>query len=144
MSSRPNFACASATAAKSASRSLTSRAIGRMASPYFCTRSSSELTSRAVAATRSPRSSAAIAHSRPKPRDVPVMNQFLDVVSVMLRRYDLECAPVQIEGSSGRDRQVDQNGGSLAGGYADVGAVVHLGPDDGAVVEQQQSLSQDL
>ena len=31
--------------------------------------------SRAVAATLSPRSSAAIAHSRPKPRDVPVMNQ---------------------------------------------------------------------
>ena len=31
--------------------------------------------SRAVAATVSPRSSAAIAHSRPKPRDVPVMNQ---------------------------------------------------------------------
>jgi hypothetical protein len=30
---------------------------------------------RAVAATLSPRSRAAIAHSRPKPRDVPVMNQ---------------------------------------------------------------------
>ena len=31
--------------------------------------------SRAVAATLSPRSRAAIAHSRPKPRDAPVMNQ---------------------------------------------------------------------
>src|ERR1700759_3405137 len=30
---------------------------------------------RAVAATLSPRSNAAIAHSRPKPRDVPVINQ---------------------------------------------------------------------
>jgi len=30
--------------------------------------------SRAVAATLSPRSSAAIAHSLPNPRDVPVMN----------------------------------------------------------------------
>ena len=30
---------------------------------------------RAVAATLSPRSRAAIAHSRPKPREVPVMNQ---------------------------------------------------------------------
>ena len=30
--------------------------------------------SRAVAATRSPRSSAAFVHSRPKPREVPVMN----------------------------------------------------------------------
>src|SRR3954453_2875880 len=129
MSSRPNFACASATAAKSASRSLTSRAIGRMASPYFCTRSSSELTSRAVAATRSPRSSAAIAHSRPKPRDVPVMNQFLEVVSVILRRYDLECTPAQIEGRSGSvgDGQVDQHDGRIAGGVADIGTVVHLG-----------------
>src|SRR3954452_3046238 len=85
MSSRPNFACASATAAKSASRSLTSRAIGRIASPYFCTRSSRELMSRAVAATRSPRSRAAIAHSRPKPRDVPVMNQVF-VTTGTLRR----------------------------------------------------------
>ncbi len=39
--------------------------------------------SRAVAATWSPRSRAAIAHSRPKPRDVPVMNQvFMDAPSV--------------------------------------------------------------
>ena len=33
--------------------------------------------SRAVAATRSPRSSAATVHSRPKPRDAPVMNHVL-------------------------------------------------------------------
>ena len=35
---------------------------------------------RAVAATLSPRSSAAAAHSRPKPRDVPVMNQIFSVM----------------------------------------------------------------
>jgi len=40
--------------------------------------------SRAVAATASPRSKAAIAHSRPKPRDEPVMNQFFDA---MIPRY---------------------------------------------------------
>ena len=34
----------------------------------------------AVAATSSPRSSAAIAHSRPKPRDVPVMNQVFTAI----------------------------------------------------------------
>ncbi len=42
------------------------------------TRSSRVLVSRAVAATRSPRSSAAIVHSRPKPRDAPVMNQVFE------------------------------------------------------------------
>src|SRR5829696_4170555 len=40
--------------------------------------------SRAVAATLSPRSSAAIAHSRPNPRDVPVMNHVC-VMSFTLR-----------------------------------------------------------
>ena len=53
----------------------TSSWMGSSASAYFWVRSSSVETSRAVAATLSPRSSAAIAHSRPKPRDVPVMNQ---------------------------------------------------------------------
>ena len=56
------------------------RSAGR-ASPYGSTRSSRLLVSRAVAATESPRSSAAIAHSRPKPREVPVMNQVLEVIS---------------------------------------------------------------
>ncbi len=37
--------------------------------------------SRAVAATESPRSRAAIAHSRPKPRDAPVMNQIFALMS---------------------------------------------------------------
>ena len=48
-------------------------AISKIASPYFVTRSSSGPRFRAVAATWTPRSRAAIAHSRPKPRDVPVM-----------------------------------------------------------------------
>src|SRR5690242_10165911 len=77
MSSRPKWSCACLTAAKSASRSVTSSCRGRSASPYLATRSSSVAVSRAVAATLSPRSSAAIAHSLPKPRDVPVMNQTL-------------------------------------------------------------------
>jgi hypothetical protein len=49
--------------------------MGNNASPYFATKSSSDAVLRAVAATLSPRSSAAIAHSRPNPRDVPVINQ---------------------------------------------------------------------
>src|SRR6476660_7048000 len=55
MSRRPKWSYACLTAAKSASVTV----------------------SRAVAATLSPRSSAAIAHSLPNPRDVPVMNQTL-------------------------------------------------------------------
>src|ERR1700759_1402392 len=46
-----------------------------MASPYLTTRSASVAVFRAVTATLSPRSNASIAHSRPKPRDVPVINQ---------------------------------------------------------------------
>src|ERR1700761_4362319 len=46
-----------------------------MASPYLSTRSASVAVFRAVSATLSPRCNAAIAHSRPKPRDVPVINQ---------------------------------------------------------------------
>jgi len=53
---------------------------GSSASPNRATRSSSDARSRAVAATLSPRSSAAIAHSRPNPRDVPVMNHTFDVM----------------------------------------------------------------
>jgi hypothetical protein len=53
---------------------VTSSLMGRIASPYFATGSSSVARSRAVAATLSPRSRAAIAYSRPKPRDVPVIN----------------------------------------------------------------------
>src|SRR6478752_757977 len=77
MSRRPKWSYACLTAAKSASRSVTSSWTGSSASPYFCARSSSVAVSRAVAATLSPRSSAAIAHSLPNPRDVPVMNQTL-------------------------------------------------------------------
>src|ERR1700743_4032719 len=75
MSRRPKWSWACLTAAKSAARSVTSNVIGRIASPNLSTRSSRVAVSRAVAATLSPRSSAAIAHSRPKPREVPVMNQ---------------------------------------------------------------------
>src|SRR3984957_1042233 len=89
MSSRPNRSCACRTAAKAASRSVTSSLIGRIASPYLATRSSSVAVSRAVAATLSPRSRAAIAHSRPKPRDVPVMNQvFMDALPLGLVPYN--------------------------------------------------------
>jgi len=42
--------------------------------------------SRAVAATRSPRSSATIVHSRPNPRDVPVMNHVL--LAMLIRLLD--------------------------------------------------------
>ena len=59
--------------------------MGSSASAYFWVRSSSVETSRAVAATLSPRSSAAIAHSRPKPRDVPVMNQTFPLMWVTNR-----------------------------------------------------------
>ncbi len=64
ISSRPKWSCACLTAAKSASRSVTSNRMGSRASPYFSVRSSSEAVLRAVAATLSPRSSAAIAHAR--------------------------------------------------------------------------------
>src|SRR5882757_4359947 len=80
MSSRPKWSWAALTAAKSAARSLTSSLIGNNASPYLATRSSSVAVSRAVAATLSPRSRAAIVHSRPKPRDAPVMNQTLSAM----------------------------------------------------------------
>src|SRR6185503_15018338 len=76
-SSLPNRSWAFSTAANAASRSVTSRRSGRSASPYLAPRSSSVAVSRAVAATESPRSRAAMAHSRPKPRDAPVMNQIL-------------------------------------------------------------------
>src|ERR1700712_4611699 len=85
MSRRPKCPAACWTAAKSAARSVTSSSIGRVDSPYWDTRSSSVEVSRAVAATWSPRSRAAMAHSRPKPRELPVMNQVLeDVMSTTL------------------------------------------------------------
>src|SRR6478609_3335435 len=74
MSRRPKWLYACLTAAKSASRAVTSSWTGSSASPYFSARSVRVAVSRAVAATLSPRSRAAIAHSLPKPRDVPVMN----------------------------------------------------------------------
>src|ERR1700761_1244429 len=77
MSSRPNASCAFSTAAKSASWSWTSSAIVSTASPYFSASGASVEASRAVAATLSPRSRAASAQTRPKPFDVPVMNQTL-------------------------------------------------------------------
>ncbi|GAA4291444.1 hypothetical protein GCM10023161_37660 [Mycobacterium paraffinicum] len=58
---------------------MTSNLSGNSASPYFSAKSSSDAVLRAVAATLSPRSSAAIAHARPKPRDVPVINQTFSV-----------------------------------------------------------------
>src|SRR6478752_4264453 len=75
MSRLPKCSCACWTAAKPAARSVTSSWTGSSAPPYFVTRSSRLDRSRAVAATRSPRSSAAMAPSRPKPREHPVMNQ---------------------------------------------------------------------
>src|SRR6202034_3527912 len=52
------------------------------------TNGASVFTSRAVAATLSPRASAASAHTRPKPRDVPVMNQTFCVTS----KVPLDCS----------------------------------------------------
>src|SRR5262245_35144869 len=95
MSRCPKWSCACLTAAKSASRSVTSSWIGSSASPYFSARSASVAVSRAVAATLSPRSSAAIAHSLPKPRDVPVMNQTL-----LLMQGVMLTAAVPIPGQS--------------------------------------------
>src|SRR6185312_12164342 len=54
--------------------------MGSRASPYFSDRSARVVVSRAVAATLSPRSRAAMDHSRPNPRDVPVMNQIFSVI----------------------------------------------------------------
>src|ERR1700691_4799482 len=149
MSSRPKCSCARFTAAKSASRSVTSSAIGKIASPYVATRSSCQARFRAVAATLSPRSRAAIAHSRPKPRDVPVMNQvFMGapsrdvplrvVTSTRLRvrvrsnanrgvpsgGYDVDEAVEDLEhvgaGLGGVDRFGDVEGGLVAGAPEDV------------------------
>src|SRR5437763_10519364 len=72
--------------------------------------------SRAVAATLSPRSRAAMAHSRPKPRDVPVMNQTLAAMrlppvrmTTFMRssdeRHQVRCgllAPARVGGASAR------------------------------------------
>ena len=52
----------------------TSSSIGSAASPYSLLISWSSSARRAATATRSPRSSAATAHSRPSPLDAPVMN----------------------------------------------------------------------
>src|SRR6478672_3501822 len=76
-SRRPKCSAARRTAAKSSSRSVTSSSIGRTLPPYASTSASSVSSLRAVAATRSPRSSAASVHARPKPFDAPVMNQVL-------------------------------------------------------------------
>jgi len=67
-------------------RSVTSSASASAESGWAATRSSSALRSRAVAATLSPRSSAAFAHSRPKPREVPVMNQVRAGMRAILHR----------------------------------------------------------
>src|ERR1700761_5101114 len=88
MSSRPKCSWARLTAPNAASRLVTSKVSGSRASPCSALRSSSVLVSRAVAATRSPRSSAAFVHSRPKPREVPVMNHVLLAIE---RSYSRRC-----------------------------------------------------
>src|SRR4051812_48738595 len=86
MSRRPKCSYARRTASNAAARSVTSSRSGSSASPYSAASSSSALGSRAVPATRSPRCSAALAHSRPKPRDVPVMNHVLLPMTSRLAR----------------------------------------------------------
>lgn len=81
MSSLPKRSCALFTAASQSALLVTSSWSGRIALPYFSTRSFSVPRSGAVAATLSPRSRAAMVHSRPKPREVPVMNQVLVALS---------------------------------------------------------------
>src|SRR5579863_9917018 len=56
--------------------------MGRAASPNSAASSSSRAVRRAATATRSPRSSAAIAHSRPNPFDAPVINQVFGLIRV--------------------------------------------------------------
>src|SRR4051812_31604118 len=102
-SSRPNRSCACRTAAKSASRSVTSSCRGRNRSPWAAARSSNVERSRAVAATESPRSSAAIVHSRPKPREAPVMNQIFCVMPPTLRLRLQVPAPGRLDLLLGRD-----------------------------------------
>src|SRR5690242_21871363 len=74
--------------------------MGRILSPKRSTRSSRVLVSRAVAATVSPRSSAVMAHSRPKPRDAPVMNHVLDMLGPARERRGL--FPRSDDGDGGR------------------------------------------
>lgn len=71
------------TASNAAARSATSTRSGSTASPYFSTRSSKADAERLVTATRSPRSSAASAYSRPNPFEAPVMNHVF-AMSVLL------------------------------------------------------------
>src|ERR1700761_2633276 len=87
MSSSPKWSCACRTAAKQAARSVTSSGKARKVSGYFAARSSVVPVLRAVPTTRSPRTRAAAAHSRPKPRDVPVMNHVLAIAGL------LDCRP---------------------------------------------------
>src|ERR1700730_4292506 len=96
ISSRPKRWCAAAIAACTADLLVTSSASAATCSPYRFTSGSSEAVSRAVAATRSPRASAASAQTRPNPREVPVINQTLlaiaDAPEVrVLRDYGLVC-----------------------------------------------------
>src|SRR5450432_1449374 len=66
-----------------ASRLVTSSSRGSSAVGYLSASSLSGSSLRAVATTLSPRPRAAAAHSRPKPREVPVMNQtFVDIAEL--------------------------------------------------------------
>src|ERR671925_1036455 len=85
---RPKRSNAAATEDPIWSARLTSRARARTRSGAAATRSSSDSARRAVATTRSPRSSAAVAMLRPNPDELPVMNQTREVsFEVMPRRY---------------------------------------------------------
>src|ERR1700732_2587663 len=80
-SRRPNRSRAAAIDAAAAAASVTSSGSGRMRSPEAVARSASCSGRRAVATTASPVSSAARTSSRPNPRDDPVMNQTLLMIS---------------------------------------------------------------
>jgi hypothetical protein len=76
-------------AAVTAALSVTSRGSGKIASPWAAARPDREPVSRAVAATLSPRDSAASANRRPKPREEPVMNQVLLMEAPLARWYEV-------------------------------------------------------
>src|ERR1700733_10326370 len=70
-------------AAYTAARSATSSPSGITELPKVWVRAARLLTLRAVAATLSPRFSAASAHTRPKPREVPVINQIFSDIRIV-------------------------------------------------------------
>ena len=102
-----------------ASRSVTSSLIGKIASPYFATRSSSVARFRAVAATFSPRSRAAIAHSRPKPGDVPGNPRLHPMppafIGCRCPQPDLPVTPRNADAGGDPPRRAVDQGGDQAG-----------------------------